>query len=715
MTDGPRQNFFNLIRVQKDLEKIAGSVLSRTPRASEIVAEIAELEREAQDFIFHWTEVIALSNEDLAAHFIANAPHAFRWLDAPAVEDWIIKAMDAFDNRGLGFAVEVFDSLPVYVESYANAQTSCGLEQVSGFLRHFVRGLGGRALSIASDAMAWTDTERILLPATLAIDADRGINALLYKATAVFLWAQNRYGTWQYRALEEAIRLLDAAVTWPIYQRLESVRLSACLARDLPGLAREIEGIAYPDESARAAWRAFTLAAAPLTAPGATARDSLALVARFIDHPLPPPLRHAGEMLPQKVREALFRRVPREKQALQRALSSLERELEQQEEDTPADPCLGPEPANRFSVTKSPDGAAGNEIELHYKDQAVPMGADLQALLASIMQDVGELGDDYLQPDGGDAPYPGDEEGSGVPGLELDGDLPGGQLHLYPEWDYTRQRFREAFCALTEQTVPDGDEAFVADTRQKYRGLAKSIQRVFEAILSEAQRQRRQPHGDELDLDALVDAHVDLVQGREVSDRLYTHFRKSGRSVAVMFMVDMSGSTKGWVNDAERESMILLADAVETLGDAFAIYGFSGRTNKRCEIYRVKTFDEPCSAAVRRRISGMAPKAYTRMGVAIRHLGQMLAAVPARTRLLITLSDGKPEDYGSYRGRYGIEDTRHALLELRRAGIHPFCITIDREAQSYLPHMYGASNYTVVDDVRKLPYKVADIYRRLTT
>jgi nitric oxide reductase NorD protein len=182
-----------------------------------------------------------------------------------------------------------------------------------------------------------------------------------------------------------------------------------------------------------------------------------------------------------------------------------------------------------------------------------------------------------------------------------------------------------------------------------------------------------------------------------------------------MFMVDMSGSTKGWVNDAERESMILLADAVETLGDAFAIYGFSGRTNKRCEIYRVKTFDEPCSPAVRRRISGMAPKAYTRMGVAIRHLGQMLAAVPARTKLLITLSDGKPEDYGSYRGRYGIEDTRHALLEVKRAGIHPFCITIDREAQSYLPHMYGSSNYTVVDDVRKLPYKVADIYRRLTT
>jgi nitric oxide reductase NorD protein len=714
MSDGARQNFFNLIRVQKDLEKIAGSVLARTPRAGDIVADIAELEREVQDFIFHWTEVIALSNEDLAAHFIANAPQAFRYLDEAAVEDWIIKAMDAFDNRGLGFAVEVFDSLPQYVESHANAQTSCALEKVSGFLRYFVRGLGGRPLSIASDPLAYTDSERIFLPPTLSLDHDHDVNARLYKATACYLWAQNRYGTWQYRALEEAIRQLDAAVSWPVYQRLECVRLAACLARDLPGLARDMESVAYDGGMARVAWQEFTAAAGALTRPDAVARDSLALVAHFADYPLPPAKRYAGEMLPQKVREALFKRVPREKDALKRALSALERDLQRQDEDGAADPCVGPEPANRFSVQQSQDQAR-NEVELHYNDQQVPVGADLQALLASIMQDVGELGDDYLQPDGGDAPYPGEQEGRGLPGHELDAVAGGGQRYLYPEWDYTRQRFREAFCALTEQTVPDGDEAFAAETRQKYRGLGKSIQRVFEAILSEAQRQRRQPHGDELDLDALVDAHVDRVQGREMSDRLYTHFRKAGRNVAVMFMVDMSGSTKGWVNDAERESMILLSEAIETLGDAFAIYGFSGRTNKRCEVYRVKTFDEPYSAAVRRRISGMAPKAYTRMGVAIRHLGQLLAAVPARTRLLIALSDGKPEDYGSYRGRYGIEDTRHALLEVKRAGIHPFCITIDREAQSYLPHMYGVSNFTVVDEVQKLPYKVADIYRRLTT
>lgn len=703
MSDGARQ----------ELRRVAETVLARAPRADALALDLAELEREVREFIFHWTEVIALSNEELAARFIANAPQAFRRLDERAVEDWIIEAMDAFDQRGLGAGLEVFDTLAAYVERRAGAQTSCALASVTGFLRYFVRGLGGRALSIASDPTAYTDSARIFLPPTLAVAAAREDNARLYKATAVYLWAQNRYGTWQQRALEEALRTLDLDTTWPVYRKLEAVRLSACLARDLPGLARDMARVAFADPDAGAAWARFGSDAAALAAPGTTARDSLALVAAFATRELPAAPRYVGEMLPLKVREVLSERMPREKAQLQKALSALERDLARQDEDGEAEASVAAEPANRFTVRQSDDGAY-RELALRYDGEQVPLDAELQALLASIVQDVGDLGDDYLDPAAGSAPYPGDAEGAGTPGAELDA-MPAERCHVYPEWDYTRERFREAFCALTEQTVPDGSDAFVVETELKYRGLAKSIRRVFEAILSEAQRQRRQPHGDELDLDALVDAHVDFVQGHEMSDRLYTHFRKSGRNVAVMFMVDMSGSTKGWVNDAEREAMLLLSEAIDTLGDAFAIYGFSGRTNKRCEVYRVKTFDEPYSPAVRRRIAGMAPKAYTRMGVAIRHLSGLLAAVPARTKLLVTLSDGKPEDYGSYRGRYGIEDTRHALLEVKRAGIHPFCITIDREAQSYLPHMYGPTNYTVVDEVPKLPYKVADIYRRLTT
>ena len=186
------------------------------------------------------------------------------------------------------------------------------------------------------------------------------------------------------------------------------------------------------------------------------------------------------------------------------------------------------------------------------------------------------------------------------------------------------------------------------------------------------------------------------------------------RDLAVVFMMDMSGSTKGWVNEAEKEALVLLCESLEALGDCYAIYGFSGVTRKRCELYRVKRFDETYGDPVKHRIAGISPQDYTRMGVVIRHLTRLLGDIEAMTRLLITLSDGKPDDYDGYRGDYGIEDTRQALIEAKNSGVHPFCITIDSEARDYLPHMYGAVNYVLVDDIRRLPLKVSDIYRRLT-
>ena len=241
------------------------------------------------------------------------------------------------------------------------------------------------------------------------------------------------------------------------------------------------------------------------------------------------------------------------------------------------------------------------------------------------------------------------------------------------------------------------------------------LRRTFEALRGEDKLLKKQPYGDDVDIDALVEAVADTQHGEEMTNRLFVKMHKLERNIAVMFMVDMSGSTKGWINQAEREALALLCEALETLGDRYAIYGFSGMTRKRCEVYRVKSFSDAYDEDVRARISGIRPRDYTRMGVTIRHLSHLLNAVEARTKLLITLSDGKPDDYDTYRGAYGIEDTRMALIEAKRSGIHPFCITIDSEARDYLPHMYGAVNYSVIDEVRKLPLKVSDIYRRLTT
>jgi hypothetical protein len=181
-------------------------------------------------------------------------------------------------------------------------------------------------------------------------------------------------------------------------------------------------------------------------------------------------------------------------------------------------------------------------------------------------------------------------------------------------------------------------------------------------------------------------------------------------------MVDMSGSTRGWINEAEREALVLLCEALELLGDRYAIYGFSGTTRKRCELFRIKTFDEPYGDEVKARISGIRAQEYTRMGFAMRHLTKLLNQIDARTKVLVTLSDGRPDDYFDvYRGQYGIEDTRMALLEAARIRRPPVLHHLDRDARDYLPHMYGAARYIILDDVRQLPVKVTDIYRRIPT
>jgi nitric oxide reductase NorD protein len=284
-----------------------------------------------------------------------------------------------------------------------------------------------------------------------------------------------------------------------------------------------------------------------------------------------------------------------------------------------------------------------------------------------------------------------------------------------PEWDFRRQHYRRNWCVIREKDVPPVYDDYRQQVIGRHPGLVRRLHRTFEALRDQNRLEKRQLDGDELDIDALVEAAGDARAGRDISERLFTQRQRADRDIAVLFLVDMSGSTRGWINDVERETLLLLSEALETLGDRYAIYGFSGMARKKCELYRIKRFAEAYGADVQARISGIRPQEYTRMGFAIRRATELLGEVQARSRLLITLSDGKPDDYADhYRSRYGIEDTRRTLLEALRVGVRPFCITVDREAREYLPHLYGAVRYTVVEDVARLPYKVADIYRRLT-
>lgn len=290
---------------------------------------------------------------------------------------------------------------------------------------------------------------------------------------------------------------------------------------------------------------------------------------------------------------------------------------------------------------------------------------------------------------------------------------------VYPEWDWRARAYRPAYCVVREAAAPDGDPAWIEAARREHAALFVRVRRLFDALRPRRERQRRRLDGDDLDLDAVVADHADRRAGLAGSDRLYTAQHPNRRDVAVSFLVDASGSTESRlaggrsVLEVAQAATLVLGEALRVLGDRHAIHAFSGAGARGVRVLRIKGFgEEPGVAALR--IAGLAPDRFTRLGAPLRHLSAALAGEGVRRRLLLLLSDGKPNDEDEYEGRYGVEDTRQAVVEARALGIDVFCLTIDRDGSSYLPRMFGPWGYAVLSDVRQLPERLVDLYRRLT-
>ncbi len=299
-----------------------------------------------------------------------------------------------------------------------------------------------------------------------------------------------------------------------------------------------------------------------------------------------------------------------------------------------------------------------------------------------------------------------------------------GRGDTYPEWDMGIGDYRPSWVLVRELPLRQGSADFVEGVMAAYRPQIRSLRRQFEALRpSELELVRGLPHGDTLDLDRVVEAITVRRAGGSPSDRLYLRHERSRRDVAVAFLLDMSSSTNEVVSgggkriiEVEKEALVLIAEAVDAIGDRFAVWGFSGYGRDQVAFYVAKGFDQPYDQAARERIGAMSWKMENRDGAAIRHATRLLLKEPARVRLLILLSDGKPLDCGcdQYADRYAQEDTRKALVEARQAGLHPFCITVDPHSRDYLQQMYGRGAYTIIDRVESLPLRIPGIYRRLT-
>ena len=297
-------------------------------------------------------------------------------------------------------------------------------------------------------------------------------------------------------------------------------------------------------------------------------------------------------------------------------------------------------------------------------------------------------------------------------------DIPLGEGIKLPEWDYKKQTLQPERCFLQPMLPRDAKPQKLPVKLQK---LSKTIQAQFEQLRSVRYWLKSQPQGEELDLSAWLDFHVESQIAPTAEKGLFRSFRGNNRDLSCLLLADLSMSTDAHIDNEHRvidvvqDSLLLFGEALQSVGDNFAMYGFSSVKRHNVRFTMLKNFNEPYSDHVRGRVQAIRPGFYTRMGAAIRQATKVIDEQKSSEKLLLILTDGKPNDIDHYEGRFGIEDTHQAICEAKKLGIKPFCITIDTDAQAYLPYLFGSDGFTVILRPEQLPLRLPQLYHQLTS
>jgi hypothetical protein len=291
---------------------------------------------------------------------------------------------------------------------------------------------------------------------------------------------------------------------------------------------------------------------------------------------------------------------------------------------------------------------------------------------------------------------------------------------FYKEWDANIADYKLEWCQVRQRIAKEDPNDFVMQIQGRLHGIIQLIRKQFLRLKPEMFRKyRAQPTGDALDIDALVQALTDMRSGAPLSENVYIRRDKRIRDVSVFFLVDLSGSTDEQINgrrviDVQKEAMAIMAEALEALGDPYAIYGFSSEGRFRVDMFNVKDFSEPYDERTHYRLGNLEPLGLTRMGAVVRHATYKLEDVPAAIKLLVILTDGRPYDmeYGNL--EYAIADTKKAIQEARNKNIHPFIITSDKKGSDYLQMISPQTECVILPKVELLPTLLPALYRRLT-
>ena len=305
---------------------------------------------------------------------------------------------------------------------------------------------------------------------------------------------------------------------------------------------------------------------------------------------------------------------------------------------------------------------------------------------------------------------------------ELEGKEPISEPYHYSEWDYQIQLERPAWATVLEKRSKAGDLQLIDDITSQHKRTIGRLKFLLDALQPQGvTRIRKLEDGDEVDVNAAIRAMIDIRMGQQPDPRIMMRSVRKIRDISVMVLLDLSESTNEKVSgqdysvlDLQRQATVLLADAINKIGDPFAIHGFCSDGRHNVEYSRFKDFDQPYNEVPKSRLAGMSGQLSTRMGAAIRHAGHYLKLQKSAKKLLLVITDGEPADVDVRDPQYLRYDTKKAVEEMARSGVTTFCMSLDPRADQYVSRIFGARNYMVVDHVERLPEKLPLLYAGLT-
>lgn len=287
----------------------------------------------------------------------------------------------------------------------------------------------------------------------------------------------------------------------------------------------------------------------------------------------------------------------------------------------------------------------------------------------------------------------------------------------YPEWDRAKNTYKPDFCKVHIWPSKRADEAYVINALKDNGITLRALRKMFARFFNDLETVRHLQQGEELDTDALTDLVADIRSGHSADERIYTSKRKRNRDVSILFLLDRSLSSDGYaagsrIIDVEKQVALLMGEVLTEYKIDFQVDGFCSRTRNYCSYTTYKDFDGRW-AAQRGQIAAMEPEGYTRIGPALRHAGNILSKRESRSKWIVLLSDGKPNDYDKYEGKYGLADVKKALGELNEMHISTHVFAIEEQARYYLPLMFGTKKYNVLSNHREMLYSLSALCERI--